>query len=136
MAPGVMLALLLSLSWAAPSYFINGPYEVPFGVDQTWSVSEWPSLCSATAPVTRVTGPRGEIVPSTLGPCIERGLRRLTFRSCREGMHVVAVLNVDGDQIAALNVVSLPQVQRVVEVAGPAERVVFEFDGAIPQSHD
>ena len=156
MLVGVLLVALLAGGAAGSAWSVQGAQQLPFGLPASLSVARSPPLCPPAPPAVRVTGPRGQPVPAQLGACRE-GRYPLSFRPCQQGtiderdkrrcffssmflsfssgLHVAAVLNEAGEQIAALTVAVLPQPKVIAEEAGPATQVVFEFDGLVPERH-
>jgi hypothetical protein len=119
------------LYFCEASFFINGPQQLVFGQPASFQVSSFPLQCAT--PRVRVTGPLGELVPSTaVSPCAN-GVTTVSFQPCAAGPHVVAVLDATGAQTAALTTIAQPQPVEYQYVDGPAVQTVFEFGGLVPQ---
>jgi hypothetical protein len=125
---GVFFALL---AFSTGSFFIDGPQQLVFGHSASFTVSSFPLQC-AVPPLVRVTGPLGQLVFANVSPC-NNGLTGVSFQPCAAGPHVVAVLDAQGQQIAALTTIVQPQPVEYQYVDGPAVQTVFEFGGLVPK---
>ena len=125
------VAFFALVSFSFGSFYINGPQQLVFGQPATFQVSSFPLQC-AEPPRVRVTGPLGQLVPAAQAACVG-GVTAVTFQPCAAGPHVVAVLDAQGAQTAALTTVAQPRPVLLEYVDGPALQTVFEFGGLVPQ---